>query len=86
MRKRNIITAIFLVIVVVSGIAYYNYQQQPDGLTIESRELIMAEHKNPPRCQNWKIANETNIDNFVNYLNPTDIEVEETLYALFLAE
>lgn len=65
MRKRNIITAIFLVIVVVSGIAYYNYKQQPDGLTIESRELIMAEHKNPPRGQNWKIANEINFDNCI---------------------
>ena len=36
--------------------------------------------------RNILYSNETNIDNFVNYLNPMDIEVEVTLYALFLAE
>ena len=36
--------------------------------------------------RNILYTNETNINNFVNYLNPVDIEVEEILYALFLAE
>lgn len=36
--------------------------------------------------RNILYTNETSIDNFVNYLNPVDIEVEEILYALFLAE
>lgn len=36
--------------------------------------------------RNILYSNETNINNFVNYLNPMDIEIEETLYALFLAE
>jgi len=36
--------------------------------------------------RNVLYTNKSNIDNFVNYLNPMDIEVEETLYALFLAE
>jgi len=36
--------------------------------------------------RNILYSNENNINSFVNYLNPMDIEVEETLYALFLAE
>ena len=35
--------------------------------------------------RNVLYANESNIDNLVSYLNPMDIEVEEVLYALFLA-
>lgn len=36
--------------------------------------------------RNILLANENNFDNFVNYLNPMNIEIEEVLYVLFLAE
>ena len=36
--------------------------------------------------KNILYANENNVNDFVNYLNPINIEVEEVLYGLFLAE
>lgn len=36
--------------------------------------------------KNILYANENNVNDFVNYLNPINIEIEEILYGLFLAE